>query len=55
VMEVPVPRPRTPDQFLEPTFIAARRHLEELIHPRAAQLADKLPPFHMAIAGDEVE
>ena len=55
VMEVPVPRPRTPDQFLEPTFIAARRHLEELIHPRAAQLADKLPPFHMATAGDEVE
>ena len=43
VMEVPVPRPRSPDQFLEPTFIAARRHLEELIHPRAAQAADKLP------------
>jgi len=55
VMEVPVPRPRTPDQFLEPTFIAARRHLEELIHPRAAQAADKLPAFHMAPAGDEVE
>ncbi len=33
VMEVPVPRPRDPDQFLSPTFIAARRHLEELIHP----------------------
>jgi len=55
VMEVPVARPRGPDQFLEPTFIAARRHLEELIHPRAAQVADKLPPFHMADAGDEVE
>jgi NitT/TauT family transport system ATP-binding protein len=55
VMEVPVARPRGPDQFLEPTFIAARRHLEELIHPRAAQVADKLPLFHMADAGDEVE
>jgi len=55
VMEVPVPRPRGPDQFLEPTFIAARRHLEELIHPRSAQVADKLPLFRMADAGDEVE
>jgi len=55
VMEVPVPRPRDPDQFLEPTFIAARRHLEDLIHPRAAQAADKLPLFRMALAGDDVE
>ena len=55
VMEVAVPRPRTPDQFLSPSFIAARRHLEELIHPRAAQLADKLPAFHMTNAGDDVE
>ena len=55
VMEVAVPRPRGPDQFLEPTFISARRHLEDLIHPRAAQVADKLPLFRMADAGDDVE
>jgi NitT/TauT family transport system ATP-binding protein len=55
VMEVAVPRPRTPEQFLSPAFIAARRHLEELIHPRAAQLADKLPAFHMTNPGDDVE
>ena len=55
VMEVPVPRPRSPDQFLGPTFVAARRHLEELIHPRSAQAADMLPLFRMADAGDEVE
>jgi NitT/TauT family transport system ATP-binding protein len=55
VMEVPVPRPRSPDQFLDPTFIAARRHIEELIHPRAAQAADKLPLFRMAVIGDDVE
>jgi len=55
VMEVPVPRPRSPDQFLDPTFVAARRHLEELIHPRAAQMADKLPLFRMAVIGDDVE
>jgi NitT/TauT family transport system ATP-binding protein len=55
VMEVPVPRPRTPDQFLDPTFIEARRHIEELIHPRSAQAADKLPLFRMAVMGDDVE
>ena len=55
VMEVPVPRPRSADQFLDPTFIAARRHIEELIHPRAAQAADKLPLFRMAVIGDDVE
>jgi NitT/TauT family transport system ATP-binding protein len=55
LMEVPVPRPRNPDQFLDPTFIAARRHLEDLIHPRAAQAADRLPLFRMAVVGDDVE
>jgi NitT/TauT family transport system ATP-binding protein len=55
MMEVAVPRPRSPDQFLEPEFIAARRHLEDLIHPRAAQVADKLPLFRMADTGDDVE
>ena len=55
VMEVPVPRPRSPEQFLEPSFLAARRHLEDLIHPRTAQAADKLPLFRMAVVGDDVE
>ena len=55
VMEVAVPRPRSAEQFLSPAFIAARHHLEELIHPRAAQAADKLPVFRMTVVGDEVE
>jgi len=55
LMEVPVPRPRRPDQFLSAAFLAARRHLEELIHPRAIELADNLPRFHMTDAGDDVE
>jgi len=55
VMEVAVPRPRSAEQFLSPAFIAARHHLEELIHPRAAQAADKLPIFRMTVVGDEVE
>jgi len=55
LMEVAVPRPRSAEQFLSPAFIAARHHLEELIHPRAAQAADKLPAFRMTVVGDEVE
>jgi NitT/TauT family transport system ATP-binding protein len=55
LIEVPVPRPRSPEQFLEPSFVAARRYIEELIHPRSAQLADKLPLFRMAEVGDDVE
>jgi NitT/TauT family transport system ATP-binding protein len=55
LMEVPVPRPRRPDQFLSPAFLAARRHLEALIHPRIAEVADNLPRFHMTDAGDDVE
>jgi NitT/TauT family transport system ATP-binding protein len=55
LMEVAVPRPRCAEQFVSPEFIAARHHLEELIHPRAAQAADKLPVFRMTVVGDEVE
>jgi NitT/TauT family transport system ATP-binding protein len=55
LMEVAVPRPRSSEQFLSPAFIAARHHLEELIHPRAAEAADKLPTFRMTVVGDEVE
>ncbi len=55
LIEVPVPRPRSPEQFLDPTFIGARRYIEELIHPRSAQLTDKLPLVRMAEVGDDVE
>jgi len=36
VIEVPVPRPRSPAQFLEPEFLSARQRLDELIHPPSA-------------------
>ena len=32
VVEVPVARPRDPSQFLTPSFLATRRHLESLIY-----------------------
>ena len=33
VIEVPVPQPRDPSQFLSREFIATKRHLEKLVHP----------------------
>ena len=33
IIEVPVPRPRTPGQFNSPEFRATKARLEELIHP----------------------
>jgi NitT/TauT family transport system ATP-binding protein len=35
LIEVPVPRPRSPGQFTTPEFIATRTRLEALIHPPA--------------------
>jgi NitT/TauT family transport system ATP-binding protein len=55
LMEVAVPRPRTPEQSLSPTFMAARRHLQELIHPPAAQAQDRIPMIRMTVVGDDVE
>jgi NitT/TauT family transport system ATP-binding protein len=55
LMEVAVPRPRHLGQCFSPTFIAARRHLEELIHPPAAVGAEKLPIRRMTVVGDDVE
>jgi len=35
IIEVPVPRPRSPGQFNSPEFRAIKAHLAELIHPEA--------------------
>jgi NitT/TauT family transport system ATP-binding protein len=55
LVEVAVPRPRAPSQFLSPTFVAARRHLEELIHPPVEVVIDTLPLKRMTEVGDDVE
>ncbi|MBC8131992.1 MAG: ABC transporter ATP-binding protein [Deltaproteobacteria bacterium] len=55
LMEVPVPRPRTREQFMMPAFIAARHHLAELIHPPALAETDALPIPRMTVVGDDVE
>jgi len=55
VIEVPVPRPRSPDQFITPTFLATKRRLEELIHPGKTAQAVELPMVRMTEVGDDVE
>ncbi|HET7536918.1 MAG TPA: ABC transporter ATP-binding protein [Candidatus Didemnitutus sp.] len=56
VIEVPVPRPRSPAQMTTPEFQATRRRLDELIHPLVtAAPAEKLPIVRLTQAGDDVE
>ena len=55
VVEVPVPRPRDPEQCASPLFLATRKHLEALIHRDRPVAADKLPAVRMTVVGDDVE
>lgn len=56
-IEVPVPRPRTPKQFLSPEFLAVKQHLEELIHPKSFgdDEPNELPMVRMTNTDDLVE
>ena len=54
-IENPVPRPRSPQQFISPEYLALKKRLEELIHPIQAGDEDRLPVIKMTEAGDEVE
>jgi NitT/TauT family transport system ATP-binding protein len=57
LIEVPVPRPRTPEQFLSPEFLATKKRLEELIHPPLTEDAEDegLKLIRMTRVGDDVE
>jgi len=55
VIEVPVPRPRSLNQANSPEFLATRRRLEELIHPRIETPVEKLPIVRLTQIGDDVE
>ena len=55
-IENPIPRPRSPAQFISPEFLALKTRLEELIHPPMEEEGDdKLPMIKLTEAGDEVE
>lgn len=53
LIENPVSRPRSESQFLEPQFLAVKKRLEHLIHPKVHE--DPAPVFKMTQIGDEVE
>jgi NitT/TauT family transport system ATP-binding protein len=56
IIEVPVPRPRNLAQTSSPEFLATRRRLEELIHPRDSHMPmEKLPFVRLTNVGDDVE
>lgn len=56
LIEVPVPRPRNPEQLLSPEFLATKQRLEELIHPPQKDTEDEgLQLIRMTRVGDDVE
>jgi NitT/TauT family transport system ATP-binding protein len=56
LVEVAVPRPRSPGQANSPESIAVKRRIEELIHPKVtAEAAEKLPIVRLTKVGDDVE
>jgi NitT/TauT family transport system ATP-binding protein len=55
VIENPVPRPRSLEQFLSPEFLALKHRLDELIHGPTDAPEEKLPVVKLTEAGDEVE
>jgi NitT/TauT family transport system ATP-binding protein len=56
IIEVPVPRPRNLAQVNSPEFLATRRRLDELIHPRSPdEPMEKLPIVRLTNVGDDVE
>ncbi len=54
-IEVPVSRPRQPDQCISAEFLAMKRRLEELIHPKTLTKMEDLPIRRMTAVGDNVE
>ncbi|HEV8378844.1 MAG TPA: ABC transporter ATP-binding protein [Tepidisphaeraceae bacterium] len=55
VIEVPLIRPRSAEQMVEPAFLATRARLNELIHPPGEQSEeDRIPVFRMTLVGDDV-
>jgi NitT/TauT family transport system ATP-binding protein len=55
LIEVPVPRPRSPAQVNSAEFLATRRRVDELIHPRIDAPVEKLPIIRLTQVGDDVE
>ncbi|GAB4181929.1 MAG: ABC transporter ATP-binding protein [Terrimicrobiaceae bacterium] len=55
IIENPVPRPRSRDQFIAPEFLATYNRISDLIHPRNQEGVERLPITRMTMIGDDVE
>ncbi len=55
VIKVPVDRPRHAGQSLSPHFLAAKKRLEQLIHPDDPEGDKDLPLIRMTRVGDDAE
>jgi NitT/TauT family transport system ATP-binding protein len=55
IMQVPVDRPRHAGQILSPHFLAAKKRLEQLIHPDDPEAEGDLPIIRMTRVGDEAD
>jgi NitT/TauT family transport system ATP-binding protein len=53
VVQVPVPRPRNPEQLFHPSFMAVRQHIDRLIHP-PGQEQKEAPVLRHAISDPDV-
>lgn len=55
MVENPVPRPRSPEQFIDPVFLATKQHIEHLIHPPGStDDARELPITRLTAVDDDV-
>ncbi|MCL4148105.1 UNVERIFIED_CONTAM: hypothetical protein GTU68_004744 [Idotea baltica] len=55
VIEVPVPHPRRPEQFISPEFLATKKRVEELIHVSRPEAIDTSNLLRMTKVGDDVD
>lgn len=55
MIENPVPRPRTRQQFLAPEFLATYGRISDLIHPPTSAPQERMPVPRLTAAGDDVE
>lgn len=54
LIEVPVPQPRNPEQFLTPEFLATKQHIEQLIHPPVEEGDDHMNLVRMVNVNSDV-
>lgn len=55
LIEVPVPQPRSHEQYISPEFLATKKRLEELIHPPEQEQSNELPIIRMTNPDDTVD